>query len=66
MTMRQARLLIPERLYGRECEIDTLLASFDRTVTNELHKVLVLPRGRFASGCHGTASTLRVEDRSAR
>jgi predicted ATPase len=28
------RLLIPERLYGREREIDTLLASFDRVVTN--------------------------------
>src|SRR6267142_2793933 len=26
------RLLIPERLYGREREIDTLLASFDRVV----------------------------------
>ncbi|HMF60138.1 MAG TPA: AAA family ATPase [Vicinamibacterales bacterium] len=28
------RLLIPERLYGREREIDTLLASFDRVVMN--------------------------------
>jgi PAS domain S-box-containing protein len=28
------RLLIPERLYGRGREIDTLLASFDRVVTN--------------------------------
>jgi PAS domain S-box-containing protein len=28
------RLLIPEKLYGREREIDTLLASFDRVVTN--------------------------------
>jgi len=27
------RLLIPERLYGREREIETLLASFDRVVT---------------------------------
>src|SRR6202163_315870 len=65
------RLLIPERLYGREREIDTLLASFDRvgangtlefalvsgysgigksSVVNELHKALVPPRGRFASG----------------
>jgi serine/threonine protein kinase len=64
------RLLIPERLYGREPEIDTLIASFDRvvatgtvelvlvsgysgigksSVVNELHKVLVLPRGLFAS-----------------
>ena len=65
------RLLIPEKLYGREREIDTLLASFDRvvasgtpelvlvsgysgigksSVVNELHKVLVPPRGLFASG----------------
>ncbi|MGA2125291.1 MAG: AAA family ATPase [Xanthobacteraceae bacterium] len=65
------RLLIPETLYGREREIDTLLASFNRVVTtgtfelvlvsgysgigkssvvHELHKVLVAPRGLFASG----------------
>ena len=65
------RLLIPEKLYGREREIDTLLASFDRvvangtpelvlvsgysgigksSVVNELHKVMVSPRGLFASG----------------
>ncbi|MEA2808342.1 MAG: hypothetical protein QOJ17_2483, partial [Rhodospirillaceae bacterium] len=65
------RLLIPEKLYGREREIEALLASFDRVVTggmpelvlvsgysgigkssvvNELHKVLVPPRGLFASG----------------
>ncbi|MEA2947649.1 MAG: hypothetical protein QOI40_2979, partial [Alphaproteobacteria bacterium] len=65
------RLLIPEKLYGREREIDALLASFDRVVANgtpelvlvsgysgigkssivnELHKVLVPPRGLFASG----------------
>ena len=65
------RLLIPEKLYGREREIDTLLASFDRvvangtpelvlvsgysgigksSVVNELHKVLVPPRGLFAAG----------------
>ena len=65
------RLLIPEKLYGREREVETLLASFDRTVksgtpefvlvsgysgvgkssvVNELHKVLVPPRGLFASG----------------
>jgi PAS domain S-box-containing protein len=65
------RLLIPEKLYGREREIDTLLASFNRvvangtfelvlvsgysgigksSVVNELHKVLVRPRGLFASG----------------
>ena len=65
------RLLIPENLYGREREIDTLLASFNRvmangtfelllvsgysgigksSVVNELHKVIVLPRGIFISG----------------
>jgi PAS domain S-box-containing protein len=65
------RLLIPEKLYGRAREIDTLLASFERvvasgtpelvlvsgysgigksSVVNELHKMLVLPRGLFASG----------------
>jgi PAS domain S-box-containing protein len=65
------RLLIPEKLYGREQEVETLLASFDRvvrsgvpelvlvsgysgigksSVVNELHPVLVPPRGLFASG----------------
>ncbi|MCU1336084.1 MAG: multi-sensor signal transduction multi-kinase [Bryobacterales bacterium] len=65
------QLLIPERLYGREREIDALIAAFDRvvaqgtpelvlvsgysgvgksSVVNELHKVLVAPRGLFASG----------------
>jgi PAS domain S-box-containing protein len=28
------RLLIPEKLYGRECEIETLLAAFDRVVSS--------------------------------
>ena len=65
------RLVIPERLYGREGEIDTLVAAFNRvvargtpelvlvsgfsgigksSVVNELHKVLVPPRGLFAAG----------------
>src|SRR3954454_21486888 len=65
------RLLIPEKLYGREREIEALLAAFERVVTGgmpelvlvsgysgigkssvvtELHKVLVPPRGLFASG----------------
>jgi serine/threonine protein kinase len=65
------RLLIPEKLYGRAREVETLLAAFDRviksgapelvlvsgysgigksSVVNELHKVLVPPRGLFASG----------------
>ncbi|WP_322032586.1 AAA family ATPase [Paraburkholderia sp. J76] len=65
------RLMIPERLYGREREVDTLVATFARilengapelvlvsgysgigksSVVNELHKILVPPRGLFASG----------------
>jgi len=65
------RLVIPEQLYGRAREIDTLLGAFDRVVSrgtpelvlvsgysgigkssvvNELHKVLVPPRGLFGSG----------------
>ncbi|HEV2716552.1 MAG TPA: AAA family ATPase, partial [Terriglobales bacterium] len=65
------RLLIPEKLYGRAPEIETLCAAFDRVVSsgrtelvlvsgysgigkssvvNELQKVLVPPRGLFASG----------------
>jgi predicted ATPase/GAF domain-containing protein len=65
------RLLIPEKLYGREREIATLLTSFDRVVSSgrpelvlvsgysgigkssvvhELNRVLVPPRGLFASG----------------
>jgi len=65
------RFRVPEKLYGREREIDALLAAFDRvvaggtpelvlvsgysgvgksSVVNELHKVLVMPRGLFAAG----------------
>jgi predicted ATPase len=65
------RVLIPEKLYGRGHEVETLLASFDRivgggvpelvlvsgysgigksSVVNELHKMLVPPRGLFGSG----------------
>src|SRR5580698_11116100 len=65
------QLVIPEKLYGREREVDALLAAFDRVVTqgrpqlvlvsgysgvgkssvvNELHKMLVPPRGLFAAG----------------
>ena len=66
-----SELLIPEKLYGRNREIETLLSCFDRiiktgvpelvlvsgysgigksSVVDELHKVLVPPRGLFASG----------------
>ena len=65
------RLLIPEKLYGREREVQALLGAFERVMTsgrpelvlvcgyagigkssvvNELHKVLVPPRGLFAFG----------------
>ncbi|SFC44294.1 PAS domain S-box-containing protein [Cupriavidus sp. OV038] len=65
------RLLIPEKLYGRECEVSTLVDAFTRvvetgtpelvlvsgysgigksSVVSELHRVLVPPRGLFASG----------------
>ncbi len=65
------RLLIAEKLYGREQEVETLVSAFARVVSkgvpelvlvsgysgigkssvvNELHKVLVPPRGLFASG----------------
>ncbi|QBR03738.1 AAA family ATPase [Paraburkholderia pallida] len=64
-------LLIPEKLYGREVQIELLNEAFDRvvvqgtselalisgysgigktSVVNELHKVLVPPRGLFAAG----------------
>src|SRR5262249_9275493 len=65
------RLVLPEKLYGRARELDTLRAACDRVVTrgrpelvlvsgaagigksavvNELHTVLVPPRGLFAAG----------------
>jgi PAS domain S-box-containing protein len=65
------RLLMPERLYGRESQIRALLDTFEQvvadgtprlvlvsgnpgigksSVVHELHKVLVPPRGLFASG----------------
>ena len=68
---RTRQLVIPEKLYGRDLEISTLLRAFERvvaqatpelvivsgysgigksSVVNELHKVIVLPRGIFISG----------------
>lgn len=68
---RPDRLVVAERLYGREREINIMLASFDRiaaggapelvlvsgypgvgksAIVNELHKILVQPRGLFAAG----------------
>ena len=66
------RLLIPEKLYGREAEIDALVAALSiglrrrgttelvlvsgyagigkSSIVNELHKMLVPPRGLFAAG----------------
>ena len=65
------RLVVPEKLYGREREISVLFSSLERVVSeaetqlvlvsgysgigkssvvNELHKVLVAPRGLFAAG----------------
>jgi predicted ATPase/signal transduction histidine kinase len=65
------RLLIPEKLYGRDAEREVLLGAFDRvvakgipelvlvsgysgigksSVVNDLHKVLLAPRGLFAAG----------------
>ena len=64
------RLLVPEKLYGRQAEIDALVSSFGAvvargnkelvfisgysgigksSVVNELHKLLVPPRGLFAA-----------------
>jgi PAS domain S-box-containing protein len=36
------RLLIPERLYGREREIDTLLAAFDRVVAHSTPELVLV------------------------
>jgi PAS domain S-box-containing protein len=36
------RLLIPEKLYGREREIDTLLASFNRVVANGIFELVLV------------------------
>ena len=40
--MGQDRLLIPERLYGREREIETLLASFERVVAHGMPELVLV------------------------
>ena len=81
------RLLIPEKLYGRGRELESLLAAFDRivkggapelvlvsgysgigksSVVNELHKVLVPPRGLFAAGKFAKRVLRRVARRPVR
>jgi PAS domain S-box-containing protein len=52
------RLLIPEKLYGREREIDTLLASFDRVVANGTPE-LVLVSGYSGIGKSAIVHELR-------
>src|ERR1700678_3607717 len=36
------RILIPEKLYGRECEIEILLAAFDRVVTSSRPELVLV------------------------
>src|SRR5215472_16086475 len=36
------RLLIPEKLYGRQCEVETLLASFDRIVNGGIPELVLV------------------------
>ena len=52
------RLRIPEKLYGREREIDTLLASFDRVVANGTTE-LVLVSGYSGIGKSSVVTWLR-------
>jgi PAS domain S-box-containing protein len=54
------RLLIPERLYGREGEIDTLIASFDRVVTGGTSE-LVLVSGYSGIGKSSLVNELHKE-----
>src|SRR5207237_548783 len=54
------RLLIPERLYGRESEIDTLLAAFDRVVAHGTSE-LVLVSGYSGIGKSSVVNELHKE-----
>jgi PAS domain S-box-containing protein len=50
------RLLIPEKLYGRKCEIETLLASFDRVVAQGTPELVLV------SGYSGIGKTSVVNE----
>ena len=54
------RLLIPERLYGREREIETLLAAFDRVVSSGRPElVLVTGYSGIGKSASSTSSAVR-------
>jgi PAS domain S-box-containing protein len=54
------RLLIPEKLYGRECEVNALLAAFDRVVTHGTLE-LVLVSGYSGVGKSSVVNELHKE-----
>jgi predicted ATPase len=56
-TERQKRLLIPEKLYGREREVETLLAAFDRVMAQGMPELLLV------SGCSGVGKSSVVNER---
>ena len=50
------RLLIPEKLYGRQSEVDTLLAAFGRVVASGTPELVLV------SGCSGVGKTSVVHE----
>ncbi len=50
------RLLIPEKLYGRECEVNALLAAFDRVVAHGTPELM------FVSGFSGVGKSSVVNE----
>ncbi|GLR85263.1 trifunctional serine/threonine-protein kinase/ATP-binding protein/sensor histidine kinase [Bradyrhizobium iriomotense] len=50
------RLLIPEKLYGREVEVDSLFAAFDRVVTDGMTEIVLI------SGCAGIGKSSVVNE----
>ena len=50
------RLLLPEKLYGREREVDTLLAAFDRVVAGGRPELVLV------SGCSGVGKSAVVNE----